>query len=133
MRKLTMSIFFLAVLALIFVTGGKTAAAPGGFTAADLKGRYVGHYNGGRISLAGPSAGIISIDADGIGSATVVVLDQVFVGSTTCSYSVSSNGQVTCSAGTLTIEAFLSDRGKSLDFWFNDSSSVYGAGAASIQ
>jgi hypothetical protein len=143
MRKVTTSVVgvFLAGLVLLFVTRNEIAAAAGGFTVADFKGRYVGHYVGSFRNIADvdvQSGGIISIDADGSGSATIFVKDlSDLEANPSGSCSVDASGLLSCSGLGLDFQGILSDRGKTLDFEFHIRAGTLGvfrgAGATSIQ
>ena len=141
MRRLITGAFALVAVGtgLFFGSARYSAAAPGsGFTDADFKGAYVGHYNGG--TAGAPSGGFIRLVASGAGGLNVSLIDAR--GSATLTVdvachvapdgSVSLDGQF----GEISLlSGMLSDRGKRLDFVIRASipDDVSAAGAANVQ
>ena len=140
MRRLAVVVGVIVTGMLLFFAEGKPIAAAPGFSAADFKGHYVGHFIGD-----GASQCIISFDANGTGTVhTYVHCDSgTESGPNPFSYSfpglvasglTAPNGYLVAYAteSSAELSGLLSDRGRTFDFVIR-SAGFSGAGAATIQ
>jgi hypothetical protein len=120
---------------------GSSQAAPG-WTNADIKGIYVGHWNGHCNNQ--PAFGLIVITADGSGNMSIAGSGDVTAFAFDGQYSVNSgvNGAIlnafltgTSNSihGDIVLNGYPTDRGKALDFRFFDTASCSRAGQVTIQ